>query len=110
MAETDKPETDVTKRPVVLSLPNMGQVTVQSLQYLAESGATLEFDIYSPPTFSQGDELAASRTLPVIVLVTGHKDSNIEAAVGCPLKDTEQYRSWGRLLAVSGLIAVTYAN
>jgi len=48
--------------------------------------------------------------LPAVVLVTGHKDSNIQAAIGCKLKDTEQYRTWGRLLAVSGLVAVTYAN
>jgi len=46
----------------------------------------------------------------VVVFVTGFPDPGFRAFAGCALKDTAPYRSWARLLAASGLAAVTYSN
>lgn len=90
---------------MVLSLPGMNEVTVKELEIATGSASSLAVDVYYPPGFS-----AAATALPAVVLVTGHRDSVMEAAVGCKLKDTEQYRTWCRLLSVTGLVAVAYAN
>lgn len=96
---------DVTKLPVVLTLPGMEEVSVQHAVYFEDASGPLEMDIYFPP----GAAGSVAR-LPVVILVTGHADPNIEAALGCRLKDSQAYISWARLLALSGIVAVTYAN
>jgi len=88
-----------------MTLPKMSDVSIRQTEYTTRSANKLGMDIYYPPNSSP-----SSSRLPVVTLVTGHKDSAIEAAVGCKLKDTEQYQSWSKLLAASGLIAITYVN
>ena len=96
---------DITKLPVVLTLPGMSDVSVRrDLVYSRESGESLRMDIYYPP------KALANDALGVVILVTGHADPVIEAAVGCKLKDSESYISWARLIAASGVIAITYTN
>ena len=46
----------------------------------------------------------------VVVLVTGFPDPGFRTIAGCAFKDTAPFRWWARLLAASGLAAVTYAN
>lgn len=99
------PRNDVTKLPVVLKLPKMDEVSVRRFEYFEDSDGALEVDIYYPP-----NSLLPEASLPVVILVTGHADPTIEAAVGCKLKDSEAYISWAKLIAISGVVAITYAN
>ena len=96
---------DMAKLPAVLTLPHLQDVTVQTVKYSGQASNALSMDIYYPPGPS-----ASRAPQPVVILVTGHVDAAIEATLGCKLKDTEQYRSWARLLAVSGMVAITYEN
>ena len=100
------PKKEITKLPVVLKLPRMDEVTVQqNVEFFRDSKGTLVMDVYYPPEFRRTGVRPG-----VVVLVTGHADPVIAAAVGCQLKDTAGYVSWGKLIAASGLVAVTYSN
>ena len=85
---------------VVLRVP--GDRTVDVTRDRAWGGAGRLFDLYRPPD--------ARRPLPAVVLVTGFADAGFRAVAGCAFKDTGPFSSWARLLAASGLAAVTYSN
>ncbi|MDI1449056.1 alpha/beta hydrolase [Polyangium sp. 6x1] len=88
----------MTLKPVVLELPGMHEVTVRT--DIDAGGPTL--DVYAPP----GD----GRPRPAVVFVSGYPDPGFEMMLGCKLKDMASYVSWARLVAASGMVAVTYAN
>jgi dienelactone hydrolase len=93
----------MTKKRVVYRLPGMDAVTVrQDVEYRqAETGA-LTMDLYYP------SESAAPP--PAVLFVTGYPDAGFQQMFGCKLKEMGSYVSWGRLAAVSGLVAITYTN
>lgn len=79
------------------------------VEYSKGAEGALVMDVYYPPNYPPNPQ--ASGTKPgIVILVTGHADPAIEAAVGCKLKDTQQYISWAKLIAASGLVAITYSN
>jgi acetyl esterase/lipase len=78
---------------VLFELDGMESVVVQRDQRW--SGSHLAFDVYSPP------ERAVR---PAVLFV--HGDAAPERLRD--LKDDPQYTSWGRLVAASGLVAVTF--
>jgi acetyl esterase/lipase len=82
------------------SLPGMDKVEVRHESYRAGKGYDLTADIFYPPSMGPKD------VLPVVIFAMGFRDSS--AFVGGPVKDLPQYRAWGRLVAASGLIGVTY--
>jgi fermentation-respiration switch protein FrsA (DUF1100 family) len=83
---------DLSKKAVVVTVPGMDAVTVRrDLPY--REGLT--FDLYAP---------AAGAPAPVVVFINGFPDP------GGRLKSMTAYGSWGRLVAASGLAAVTYAT
>jgi acetyl esterase/lipase len=90
-------ELDVTTYEVVYRVPDMDKVEVRSgLHYTASGGTELHLDLYLPAA------RPAQARLPVVVFVNG---------VGLPaLKDWTIYRSWGRLIAASGMAAVTFES
>jgi tetratricopeptide (TPR) repeat protein len=94
-----RPEHDIHTYEVVLQLPGMDRVTVRrDLPYKSVSGWSLMMDIYSSaPTGGK----AAPR--PALIFING---------VGDPpdgdLRSWGQYRSWARLAAVSGWVAVNF--
>jgi hypothetical protein len=101
----EKSRNDVTTREIVYRVPGMETVSVQSnLEYQGSDGTTLSFDVYSQPGLPSADPK------PVVVFVSGYPDPGFERMLGSKLKDTGQYVSWGRLVAASGLVAVTYSN
>jgi len=69
----------------------------RSIDVLAEVG----FDVYRPASPRSGEP---SKPLPVVVFV--HGDADPETLRDA--KDWGQYRSWGRLVASRGMIAVTF--
>jgi hypothetical protein len=95
---TRTPRNPMTLKPIVLELPGMHEVTVRT--DIDAGGPTL--DVYAPP------DSAAPR--PAVVFVSGYPDPGFERMLGCKLKDMASYVSWARLVAASGLVAVTYAN
>jgi hypothetical protein len=48
--------------------------------------------------------------LPAVVFVTGYPDPGAEKIFGCKVKEMECYISWAKLMAASGLAAITYLN
>jgi acetyl esterase/lipase len=48
--------------------------------------------------------------LPAIVFVSGYRDDGFLKTLGCRFKEMASSTSWARLMAASGIIAVTYAN
>jgi hypothetical protein len=92
--------TDPTKLGLVYTVPGAAEVTVERFDYMTEHGP-LGFDLYRPP---------GAAPAPVVVLVNGLPDPGVAAMLGKPLKDWASYIGWGRVLAASGIAAVTYTN
>ncbi|MDQ3805702.1 MAG: hypothetical protein M3416_17970 [Acidobacteriota bacterium] len=91
-------------RPVVLTLPGMEKAEVRrDVVYKTEGGQQFKLDLYLPPNTPAGARL------PVVVFINGVGDP--PAASGVPkVKEWGQYTSWPRLVAASGMAAVTYES
>ncbi len=61
-------------------------------------------DLYYPP-----DARLDART-PAVVIVAGFPDPGFQRFVGCRFKEMGSSVSWGRLIAASGMVAITYTN
>jgi hypothetical protein len=91
----------MAKRVVVLALPGTDDVCVRrDVPYGAAEASAVSpaMDVYLPP----GASPEAPRA--VVVFVLGYPDP------GGWLKQMGAYTSWGRLVAASGIVAITYAN
>ncbi len=91
------------KKPVVLQLPDMDKIQVQyDLLYKETDEIDLKFDVYKPRDLESGERRGA------VIFVHG----------GVPidwLKDFDsrswgQYQGWGRLVASSGLVGLTFTR
>ena len=95
----------VSKKAVVYRIAGMDAAAVRrDVEYTAAGAGALTMDIYYPPDFKSG-----ART-PAVVIVAGFPDAGFKAKVGCKFKEMGSSVSWGRLLAASGLVAITYTN
>lgn len=95
---------DMTKRRIVLNLPEMEQVSVErDSAYAERDGALLGFDVYRPPGTPSGP-------LPALLFVTGYADEGFKALTGCRMKEMGAYVSWGELVASAGIVGITYEN
>jgi len=90
---------DLLHDPCVLQLPGMEQATEDTgLVFLRGRDRSLRFNLYKPPpTMAK-----TAGPLPVVVFANGVGGN--ETA----LRDWGIYRSWGRLVAVTGMAAVTH--
>ncbi|HSQ60900.1 MAG TPA: hypothetical protein VLT84_10805 [Acidobacteriota bacterium] len=87
---------DLLSEKAVLALPGMESVTVDTgIVYADAGGRSLRLDFFRPAT-------AASKPAPVVLFVNG------VGADQPPLRRWGIYQSWGRLVAASGMAAVTY--
>ena len=87
------------RRPIVLSVPGMERVVVHSnLVYTDVSDPLVRMDVYVPA------DLQADERRPIVMLVHGG------VGVPMPVKDMGAYRTWGRLLAAQGMVAVTFTH
>lgn len=85
--------------PVVMTLPGMDRVRVIADQkYASANDANLLLDVYLPPDLKPGERR------PVVMFVHGGAGSASRP------KDWGIYRSWGRLAAASGFVAVTFTH
>ena len=91
--------TPFSQLKVVYRLPGMDEIRVEKDQtYKSIDDLELRFDIYRPP--SSG----LSIDLPAVVFVHGEGPPEVIE----DSKDWGQYDGWGRLIALSGMIAVTF--
>jgi acetyl esterase/lipase len=87
--------------PLVLTLPRMNEVKVLTDQrYASSNDPNLLMDVYLPP------DLKADERLPVVMLVHGGTGGGSASRP----KDWGFYKSWGRLIAASGYVAVTFTH
>ncbi len=87
------------ERNIVYRLPGMDEIRVEKDQtYKSIDDVELRFDIYRPPNSN------LSSNLPAVVFVHGEGPPEVIENS----KDWEQYDGWGRLIALSGMIAVTF--
>lgn len=96
MSDEEKRREEVGNKGVVLQLPGMDAVEVRREMRYGEGGT---FDLYSPP----GRPPGASH--PVVLFVFGFADPRFAQG----LRHMGAYTSWGRLIAASGMSAVTYS-
>jgi acetyl esterase/lipase len=93
-----RPEHEVTAQDVVWKVPGMDRVTVRKdVPYKKTDGRDLRLDLYYPPDFHSGSRL------PAVVFLNG-----VGGRPDASLKDWGIYQSWGRLVAASGWIGVTF--
>jgi len=95
---------EIAAKPVVHKIPGMDAVKIVRDVPFQSANAQLTMDLYRPR-----DSSAATR-LPAVVFVMGYSDLGAEKMFGCKLKEMEAYICWAKLVAASGLIAVTYVN
>ncbi len=101
----ETPQMHISKREVLYRIPGMDDVTVvKDEAYRSLENEDLTMDIYYPP------EGTRRSRRPAVVLVSGYTDEGYERVLGCKFKEMGSATSWGRLLAASGLVAVTYTN
>ncbi len=85
--------------PVVYKVPGMDRVKlVQNLKYTATDDPNILMDVYLPPDAAQGEKR------PVVMFIHGGVKTEYTP------KDWGMYSSWGRLIAASGFIGVTFTH
>jgi len=90
---------ELVMMPVVYSIPGMDNVIVKSdLKYTHVNEPHLLMDVYSPPHQGKDEQR------PAVLFIHG------SVPAGSPAKNMGVYRSWGRLVAASGMVGVTFTH
>jgi acetyl esterase/lipase len=85
--------------PVVLKVPGMDKVKViENLKYTKSDDANVLMDIYIPPDLSENEKR------PTVIFLHGGAKTDYTP------KDWGIYTSWGRLIAASGFVGVTFTH
>jgi hypothetical protein len=101
----DTQRDQMSKKRVVHTIPGMDAVPVRRDEpYRVTDAGPLAMDLYYPP-----DARAGART-PAVIFVTGFSDPGAEKMLGSKFKDMGSFVSWAQLVAISGLVGITYAN
>lgn len=97
-AQEQNRETYLASLPVAYQMEGMDKVRIEhNREYSTTSdGQPLRMDIYYPPAHSP------SVPLPVVIFINGSGANNT--------REWRMYTDWGRLTAVSGMIAITYSS
>jgi len=99
------PDDHITKKTVVYRTGGMDNVIVErDHEYRTVDRGGLTMDLYRPSD-SKGGALR-----PAVISVAGYPDPGMERIFGSRYKEWGSSTSWARLIAASGLVAVTYAN
>lgn len=91
---------EIVNMPVVYSVPGMDRVKVRKdLNYKgSDENPLLKMDVYTPPG------LAAGERRPAVVFIHGGAGAEFRP------KDWGIYVSWGKLVAASGMVGVTFTH
>jgi len=101
------PRHEITRKGLVFTVPGADLVRVRRDVEYAPGPAgdvPLTLDVYTPP----GSE--AGQSLPAVVFVVGFSDIGARKMLGCAFKEFESFASWARLVAASGMVAITYTT
>lgn len=91
---------DPRKKPVVYRLPGMDDANVKrDVAYKTANGVELKMDVYYPAG------MKSDARLPLVIFINGVGDPPDERM---KVKDWGQYTCWPKLIAASGLIAISY--
>lgn len=102
---SDEPRHPITRQSVVYQIAGMDAVMVRrDIEYCQSAAGPLTMDLYDPP------DANPEQPVPAIIFVGGFPDAGVQARLGCKQKEMASYVSWSRLIAASGLIAITYTN
>jgi|KBSSwiStaDraftv2_1062776.scaffolds.fasta_scaffold46768_4 tetratricopeptide (TPR) repeat protein len=94
-----RPEHDLNSYGVVETIPAMEKVRiVKETPWKTAAGTPLLMDVYYPP------DATKAAPLPAVVFVNGVGQWPGQA----PLRTWGQYTSWPRLIAASGMVAITF--
>jgi hypothetical protein len=91
-------------KTVRYAAPGTDAVTVRADVPYKDDDPELTLDVYIPPGLGGG---APS---PVVVIVSGYRDVGVTLRLGCQFKEMGMSVSWARLLAASGMAAITYTT
>jgi acetyl esterase/lipase len=84
--------------PIVYKVPGMDKVkVVQNLKYTKTDDPNILMDVYLPPD-TEGDKL------PAVIFIHGGSKTEYTS------KDWGVYTTWGRLVAASGFVGVTFTH
>lgn len=90
---------EIVMMPVVYSIPGMDKVIVKSdLKYTHVNEPHVLMDIYIPTRLKKDERR------PVVLFIHG------SVPAGSPAKNMGVFRSWGRLVAASGMVGVTFTH
>ncbi len=90
---------EIVLMPVVYRVPGMDKVQVKSdLKYTGVNEPYLLMDVYIPPG------LAKDERRPAVLFIHG------SVPAGSPAKNMGIFTSWGRLVAASGMVGVTFTH
>src|SRR5262245_30041102 len=104
MSQENQPN-EIVKKMVVYQIPGIDAVTVErDVKYRLTDTESLTMDIYYPPDKESGVRV------PVVIIVAGYPDLGFQKMLGCKFKEMGSSTSWGRLIAASGIAAITYTN
>jgi hypothetical protein len=94
----------ISKKGVVYRLPGVDSVNIRRDEQYATPSGPLAMDLYYPP------HSASATRLPAVVIVAGFSDLGAQKVLGCKFKEMGSLTSWARLIAVSGIVGITYTN
>ena len=95
---------EIARKKVVLDLHGTEAVVIRAgVPYGSTAEEVLLLDAYYPAE-------CGATPLPAVLLTTGFPDAGMRRAVGCAAKDMAAFTSWSRLIAASGMVAITYTN
>jgi acetyl esterase/lipase len=101
-AQDNKPQrsiAEIVNMPVVYRVAGMEKIEVRTnLKYSSAEDPNLLMDVYLPAQSKNGEKM------PVVFFIHGGAGSQFKA------KDWGIYKSWGRLTAASGMVAVTFTH
>jgi acetyl esterase/lipase len=85
--------------PVVLKVPGMDRVkVVENLKYTKSDDPNVLMDIYIPPDLSENEKR------PAVIFIHGGAKTDYTP------KDWGVYTTWGRIIAASGFVGITFTH
>ena len=101
----DAPRNPIATARVLYDDPGTDRVTVRrGIPYRTDRPEPLALDVYVPEQAEPG------ALLPAVIIVIGYPGEGFARMIGCRATEMGPVVSWARLLAASGLAAITYEN
>ena len=96
---------EVTLKKVLYEIAGMDRVSVRrDIEFRTTAAGPLTLDVYRPP------DAPAGSLLPAVVFLIGFSDVGARKYLGCAAKEMESFISWAKLVAASGLVAITHTT